>query len=239
MESYATNLAYIHDQGFGGLARAGATALLAELKAAGIHSGRIVELGCGSGITASLLASSGYQVDGYDISSAMLAIARRRAPTATFHEAPLMQATIPPCRAVIAFGEVLNYQFAGQSSMDDWAALFQRIYVALEPGGLWMFDGAEPRRASSPTRGFTQGPDWVCLYEASEDEAHQSLSRSIITFRKRGEGYERHDETHRLRLFDRKAICRALEVAGFRVRILNGYADLPFTTGHVGFLAQK
>ena len=49
---YDTDLAYVHDQGFGGFARASAPGLLTLLHDAGIRDGRIVDLGCGSGVWA-------------------------------------------------------------------------------------------------------------------------------------------------------------------------------------------
>jgi len=49
---YGRDLAYVHDQAFGHLARAGAETLMRLLERQGFDSGLTVELGCGSGITA-------------------------------------------------------------------------------------------------------------------------------------------------------------------------------------------
>jgi ribosomal protein L11 methylase PrmA len=49
---YQLDLAYIHDQGFGGFAKNASPGLLKLLRERGIHSGLVVDLGCGSGIWA-------------------------------------------------------------------------------------------------------------------------------------------------------------------------------------------
>jgi 2-polyprenyl-3-methyl-5-hydroxy-6-metoxy-1,4-benzoquinol methylase len=76
---YREDLAYIHDAGFGHIARAGAATLLKLLAARKITGGLIVDLGTGSGIAAEQFSAAGYGVLGIDLSAEMLAIARRRA----------------------------------------------------------------------------------------------------------------------------------------------------------------
>jgi 2-polyprenyl-3-methyl-5-hydroxy-6-metoxy-1,4-benzoquinol methylase len=65
---YEADLAYIHDTGFGEFARNSAPYLLNLFRRNGITEGRVVDLGCGSGIWARELTDSGYQVVGVDLS---------------------------------------------------------------------------------------------------------------------------------------------------------------------------
>src|SRR5262249_55311799 len=58
--TYREDLAYIHDAGYGGMARAAAPVLIAELRAQGHERGRVIDLGCGSGILAAAVAKAGY-----------------------------------------------------------------------------------------------------------------------------------------------------------------------------------
>ena len=51
-ESYKTDLAYIHDVGFGNYATNSAPGLLEILRQAGVSTGLVVDLGCGSGLWA-------------------------------------------------------------------------------------------------------------------------------------------------------------------------------------------
>ena len=107
--AYDTDLAFVHDVGFGAFARNSAPGILNLLVRSGITEGRIVDLGCGSGIWAKELVNSGYGVVGVDISPAMIEIARRRVPEAEFHVQSFLQFGVPACRAVTALGEVFNY----------------------------------------------------------------------------------------------------------------------------------
>ncbi|HZM85247.1 MAG TPA: class I SAM-dependent methyltransferase, partial [Blastocatellia bacterium] len=84
MEAYKDDLAYIHDVGFGDFARNSARGLLEILREAGITSGLVVDLGCGSGLWARELVDAGYDVFGIDISAPMIDIARRRVPQGKF-----------------------------------------------------------------------------------------------------------------------------------------------------------
>ena len=86
---YREDLAYIHDARFGVIARSAAPVLLEALDRAGLEEGRVVDLGCGSGIFAEPIAAAGYHVLGVDVSRPMLSLARRRVPEATFRRGSL------------------------------------------------------------------------------------------------------------------------------------------------------
>jgi predicted TPR repeat methyltransferase len=81
---YNEDLAYIHDVGFRDYALKSTPRILEILKQHQIDSGLIVDLGCGSGLSAEILTQAGYQVLGIDVSKAMVAIAQARVPTSTF-----------------------------------------------------------------------------------------------------------------------------------------------------------
>lgn len=73
---YGEDLAAIHADGFTMLAEGAAREALARLA----PGSRVLELGCGDGTTAALLAEAGHDVVGVDASPAMAALARARAP---------------------------------------------------------------------------------------------------------------------------------------------------------------
>ena len=102
--AYDTDLAFVHDVGFDAFAKNSAPGILQLLFRSGITDGRIVDLGCGSGIWARELVNSGYGVVGVDISPAMIEIARRRVPEAEFHVESFLRFDLPACRAVTALG---------------------------------------------------------------------------------------------------------------------------------------
>ena len=239
--SYGDDLAYIHDVGFGSFARHASRRLLAELRRLKLREGRVVELGCGSGITSAALAKAGYDVLGYDLSRAMVRIARRRVPEAEFRVASFLKAELPPCIAVTAIGEVFNYLFDRQNTHAQLSRLFRRIHRALEPGGVLLFDGAEPGRivGGGRRRYGVEGGGWACLVDAEEDEQRNFLTRKITSFRKVGPLYRREQEVHRLRLFDRRRIVAELRELRFRVRLLRSYGELQFPPGYVALLCRK
>src|SRR5262249_2198898 len=162
-----------------------------------------------------------FQVLGIDISPAMVEIAKNRAPDARFQVLSLIALKFPRCVAVTAFGEGLNYTIDSNSEPRELSILFARIYEALIPGGMLLFDIAEPGKVkgSSPVRTFTHGEGWVVLVEKEEDKSSSTLVRRITTFRKTGIEYRRADEVHRQRLYKATNIAKQLRRQGFRVRV--------------------
>src|SRR5262245_43033983 len=114
---YSTDLAHVHHTGFNHFADDVAPHIARILSRAGPQAGRIVELGCGGGTLARHLSDHGYDVRGFDISAAMIRLARREAPQARFGVASLTDVRIPPCDAVIAIGEVVTYVPGGLAAL--------------------------------------------------------------------------------------------------------------------------
>jgi SAM-dependent methyltransferase len=238
VKGYREDLAFIHDAGFAQFSRQSAPFLLALLRQSGIRRGTIVDLGCGSGVWAERLCGAGYDVIGIDASPAMLALARRRAPRATFRRESFLGAELPPCDAVTSLGECLSYALDPGLNARSLARLFRRVHEALREPGLFVFDLCEPGRG---VRRLVErsGRGWAVRIEAEEDRARRILTRRLTTLRQRNGGHRRGHEVHRLRLFDRRLVARQLRVAGFRVRVVRGYGRRRFAPGHVGFLARK
>jgi SAM-dependent methyltransferase len=240
MEAYRGDLAYIHDTGFTGFARNAAPGLLRLLRRNRIRGGLVVDAGCGSGVWARELTSSGYHVLGIDISTAMIRLARRHAPEAKFRAASLFAAKLPPCDAVTSIGECVNYAFDPSSGRRALAGFFRRVHDALRPGGVLVFDVVEPGVAGGgPQRRYLEGPDWAILLEVREDRKRRLLTRRITSFRRIGKLYRRSREVHRLRLWERSELLGGLNRAGFQVETLAGYGRFRFAPFHAGFLARK
>jgi SAM-dependent methyltransferase len=221
---YARDLARIHDEGYGDFARAAACELLQRIRPPGL----VVELGCGTGISSAIVAAAGFEVLGVDASDDMLAIARERLPAATLVHASAWEADIPPCSAVTAFGEVLNYTNAGAGEL---AALCARVHERLAPGGLFLFDLATIGRGSATHR--NEGDGWEMESRTVEDG--RTLTRRIaITVDGR-----RSEETHALHLYEREEVRKCLEGLGFGTETLEGYCDFGFWPGYAGFAAGK
>jgi SAM-dependent methyltransferase len=224
---YPADLARIHDEGYGDFARAAACELLRRLPGRGL----VVELGCGTGISAEILGEAGYDVVGIDISDDMLAIARRRAPRARFRHGSLWDAELPPCNALTAIGEVVNYAADDRAGAERLPSLFARVHDALTPGGLFMFDFATPGRAGPPHE--RRGDGWRIASTTSERD--DTLERRMTIETAAGT----REETHVLRLYDADVVAAALADAGFNAERLERYCDFAFWPGYAAIAATS
>jgi SAM-dependent methyltransferase len=217
---YRTDLAYIHHAGFSEFARSSAPYVISLLPP---HA-RVVEVGCGSGILARVLTDAGFTVHGFDASSAMIALARETAPDAQLEVASFEQAALPPCDAVVAMGEVLNY--------GDIRAFLPRASAALETGGLLLFDVAE--RGSYPRYDEvrTGGDDWSVI--AIKESDGVKVTRRVLTFRETS----RDEEVHTLSLYDREELLALLR-PHFQVRVRKSYGARRLPKGHAVYVCIK
>jgi len=222
------------------VALAAAGTLMRLLAESGFAAGRVVDLGCGSGVLAARLEGSGYHVLGIDLSPEMVALARERAPAAGFRVGSCLDAEIPPCCAVAAVGEVFSYLADSRDLDARLAGLFQRAHAALLPGGVFLFDVAGPGRypASGVCRAFWEGDGWTVLVEAREDRAARTRERRIVSFVEEGGLFRRAEEVHLQHLYTWSQLASSVRRAGFRVRPLRGYDGLPLAKGCLGFLAR-
>ena len=236
---YKQDLAYIHNVGFGTFAERSAPGVLHLLREAGITSGLVVDLGCGGALWARRLIDAGYRVLGIDLSPDMIALARKRVPDGSFRVGSFLDVSFPDCVAITALGECFNYVFDRRNSRSSLSRLFHRAFQALRPGGLLVFDVAEPGRAKGSSRSFREGTDWACLTEYVQDEQRQLLTREVTAFRKVGRHYRRTRETHVQQLYRASQLAGDLRKVGFRVRTVRGYGDFPFAKAHAGLIARK
>lgn len=236
---YGEDLAYIHDVGHAEFALSSAPGILEILDRSGIRDSLVVDLGCGSGLWARELVDAGYRVLGIDISEAMIEIASRRVPEAEFRVGSVFDADIPPCGAVTAVSEVLNYLFDEEAS--GLTPLFRRVFEALVSGGVFVFDALGPGQVPDGTtaRGFRVGEDWAVLSEREEDSERGTMERRIVSFRKVGEHYRRSDEVHRVRLYEPSELSAELGEVGFEVRTMRAYGDYPLGENHAALVARK
>jgi SAM-dependent methyltransferase len=239
---YGRDVAHVHDTGHGDYARDAAPELLRRLHAAGLDGGLVVDLGCGSGIWARALLDAGFEVLGIDLSPDLLAIARERAPEARFVQASVLDAGLPPCAAVTAMSEVVNYAADPRLGRPALAGLMVRVHEALWPGGLLLFDALATGFEPPAPRTWREGEDWVVLSEwTDDDDEGRTRTRRVIVFR-RSEGgvWERTDERHPLVLHDPGEVLADLRRAGFaEVEARDAWGDLRLRPGHVAFAARR
>ena len=158
----------------------------------------MIDLGCGSGILSSAVSEAGYEVLGIDISKAMIAMAQQRVPQGQFRVESLLTAELPSSVAVAAVGECINYLFDSRNTKSSLTKLLRRIHKSLVPGGLFLFDIAEPGRVPGGNvgRNHFEGDGWALLVTNQENRRRRLLTRQITSFRRIGELYRRDEEVH-------------------------------------------
>jgi SAM-dependent methyltransferase len=208
--------------------------VLKILRESGVRRGLVVDLGCGSGRWARELDTCGYEVVGIDRSRAFLDLARRIAPRARLVQGSLWTARIPACDAVTCLGECLNYE----SRAIDLRRLFARVFAALRPGGVFVFDAAGPERMPrKPERMWTEGRGWAVLVEKASERGR--LVRRIVTYRRAGGAYRRGEESHIVRLYRPSELLRKLDSVGFEARQVKSFGRFRLPVGVAGFVALK
>ena len=238
---YDTDLAATHAAAYADMAQQASVVLLDLLGRSGHHSGTVVDLGCGSGDLAHRVSEAGYDVLGVDLSAAMVELAKARAPRARIVQGSVWDVEPPEAVAVTAIGEVCNYVTDLRAGPAQLQQLVSKVHARLAPGGVLLFDLATPGRAgpSGIREVVADHADATVWMRATESADHRSMQRRIVLFRREGTRYRRSDETHQLHLYDTAEVTAALQAVGFEVSLIDGYGDLTFPEGLVGFQASR
>jgi SAM-dependent methyltransferase len=238
---YGDDVAYVHAQGYSDPAVAAADRLIEELGRPADAGGLVVEIGCGPGVSAERLIHAGFSVVGSDVSSAMISLAKARVPRGTFTQESWVSLEIPPSDAVLAANEVLNYTDAPGTTIKALERLFARVFKALWPGGIFLFDMAGPGRVpgKQPETHTQVGEDWAVVSTSTEDPKKSTLTRQITVMRKVGPGIRTTEETHTQRLIASSKVLEMLRKAGFKARPLQGYGGERAFPGHSVFVARR
>lgn len=235
---YDEDLAFIHASGFGELAAAAVAAVIPQLKAQGAR--RVVDVGCGAGVSTKLLIDAGFDTLAIEPSAALLRLAREAAPSAQFRQASAYDVKLDDCDAILAIGEALTYH----DPTDDAEARLRGFFVAasraLRKGGLLLFDLIETGDQPMTARTWKAGADWAVLSASEEDAELEQLTRHIETFRALSDNsYRRRSEVHHVRLFERGVVASWLVQAGFEVQIATSYGSFELPPRRIAFYAVR
>lgn len=239
--TYGPDLAAVHHHGYGWAATGAAQVLLDELRRRHLTSGVVVDLGSGSGILARIVTDRGYDVLGLELSPDMIRIAEGEAPKARFIQGSVVDFEPPPCIAVTAIGEILNYRMDERVSLSTVEDVFARVFNALTPGGVFLFDLSGPGRGGpgGVKQEFRDEDGYAMHFRAEEDRKRKLLIRDQHLFVREGELYRRVDERHILHLIEPDRAVAMLKRAGFSVRQRVTYPGGPKLVGWRVFLAAK
>lgn len=184
----------------------------------GLNPRTAVDLACGTGSVARLLTEKGMRVIGVDLSEEMLTVARQKSekddPAPWFICQPLQELHLyrGVDLAVCAL-DSLNYI----TNPNDCAQAIRRIYRALNPGGIFIFDVNTPEklRAMDDQIFLDEDDDVYCVWRGEFDQQTNICSYGMDLFQRRGDLWERSFEEHLEYAYTRKELVGFLKAAGF------------------------
>ena len=188
-----------------------------------------VDLACGTGSVAILLAEMGMQVVGVDMSEEMLCQASQKAQALEYPPMfvcqPLQQLRLPKGvdLAVCAL-DSLDYI----TDPEDCREAIRRVYRVLNPGGCFIFDVNTPQklRAMDDQIFLDEDDDVYCVWRGEFDEQTNICTYAMDLFQRQGDTWLRSFEEHKEYAYSAEQLTEFLREAGFtRIEV---YADRRF-----------
>ena len=204
---------------------------LITLAAGDLSGQKILDVGCGTGVLSAKLAEIGGEVTGIDLSAEMLQMAKERAELLqlpmTFIQQPMQElAGHQQMDVAVISIDSLNYLMEKSEVKET----FNRIYEALKPGGILLFDVHSTFKMDVI---FMEGPfvfddkEIAYIWQTAPSDVPHSIHSVLSFFVKTETGlYERFDETHRQRTFPVHEYVEMLMETGFQLeRIFADWED--------------
>ena len=196
------------------------------LKKEAVRPRSAIDLACGTGSVALLLARQYDRVIGVDMSEEMLTVAFQRGQQQEkmpmFICQKLQQLRLPRAvdMAVCAL-DGLDYILDPK----DCKEAIRRVYHALNPGGIFIFDVNTPEKLRSMDGQvfLDEDDDVYCVWRGEFDEDTNICSYGMDLFQREGESWYRSFEEHKEYAYTVSQLTDFLKAAGFtHIRV---YAD--------------
>lgn len=205
------------------------------LQREGLQPRTAADLACGTGSVALLLADRGLDVIGVDMSEEMLCVASQRAQNMDnppkFICQKLQQLYLP--RGIdLAVSALDSIDYITEP--EDCQKAFKRIYRALNPGGIFIFDVNTPQklRAMDGQVFLDEDDDVYCVWRGEFDEKTNICSYGMDLFQRVGNFWQRSFEEHREYAYSQEQLISYLKQAGFTS--IEVYADRAFCAPRPG-----
>ena len=201
----------------------------------GLNPHTAVDLACGTGSVTAILARKGLRVIGVDMSEEMLTVAQQKASELEnqprFICQPLQKLFLPRGvdMAVCAL-DSLDYI----TDPADCEEAIRRVYKALNPGGIFIFDVNTPEklRAMDGQVFLDEDDDVYCVWRGEFDGQTNICSYGMDLFQRKGNVWERSFEEHCEYAYSADQLVGYLKAAGFtHIRV---YADRLFEAPREG-----
>ncbi len=187
----------------------------------------LVDLACGTGTLALLLADSGWDVLGIDAARGMLREAQRKARHSAgiqrslrFRRADMRDWSVAePVDVVTCCYDSLNYLLEEA----DLQATFAAVWAALKPGGVWIFDINTPyflEHVWQPVE-VEERDDYAHVMQTTFHPERCLSTLSLTGFARQPDGrYARFIEHHAERGYAEPTLRRLLTSVGFTIEAL-------------------
>ncbi|MBO5169148.1 MAG: class I SAM-dependent methyltransferase [Candidatus Faecousia sp.] len=189
----------------------------------GVHPRSAVDLACGTGSVTQLLARQGIPTIGVDLSEDMLTQAQLK--TADMDNPPRFI-----CQSLdkLKLYKAVDLAVCALDSLDyitdprQCRQAIHRIFRALNPGGLFIFDVNTPEklRAMDGQVFLDEDDDVYCVWRGQFDEETNICSYGMDLFQREGKRWVRSFEEHREYAYSAPQLTGWLREAGFtRIRV--------------------
>lgn len=178
----------------------------------------IVELGCGTGTLAAILAGRGYQVTAVDLSPEMLSVAAEKCGGLDVQLVcqDMSRLAVPAqTDAVICCLDSLNYV----TRPDQVQRTFQRVFESLKPGGIFLFDVKTPLALEGADGQvyIDENEELYCVWRGEYDKRRRICGYGIDLFVLQDDGsWWRDGEYHQEYAYTMEELTGWLGEAGFR-----------------------
>lgn len=180
----------------------------------------LLDLCCGTGTLACILAGRGHELIGVDMSEEMLALAQEKAEEGSFPVRPMF--LCQEASGLDLYGTVegaycsldaLNY-----IPWEELPELVRRLHLFIEPGGRLAFDIHCPEhlRGLDGQVFVDESEDALCLWRAEFDGEENALFYGMDIFRRSGALWSRESEEHVEYAHEPEKLCALLREGGFR-----------------------
>lgn len=184
----------------------------------GLRPRTAVDLACGTGSVSMLLAERGLQVTGVDMAEDMLTVASEKA----------QEMENPPMFVCQKLQELrlprgVDLAVCALDSLDyildpnDCEEAIKRVYKALNPGGIFIFDVNTPEklRAMDGQVFLDEDDDVYCVWRGEFDEETNICSYGMDLFQRSGNVWHRSFEEHKEYAYSIEQLTGFLRSAGF------------------------
>jgi SAM-dependent methyltransferase len=188
----------------------------------------VLDLGCGTGRHAQLLAQRDYQLTGVDLSEEMLKVAREGGPQLSFVQGDVRSVRLGKTfDVVLSLFHVMSYQ----TTNDDLRAALSTVREHLAPGGLFVFDcwyGPAVLSSRPETRIKRLEDANIQVTRLAEPVLHPNenlvdVNYHVLIRDKQSGAVEELRETHKMRYLFAPEVLLLLDGAGLRLTQLSEF----------------